>query len=96
MSSDTAAIAIVNIVFYLIKNQDVYKKLQGILDEIFPGGDKDYNYAQGSSIPYLDGIINEAMRLKPSVPGGLSRITPPEGMDYFMTSSSHWTFVALR
>jgi cytochrome P450 len=31
-------------------------------------------------VPYLDWVINETLRLRPSVPGGLARVTPPEGL----------------
>lgn len=78
-SSDTTAAALANAFYYITANAAVFKKLQATLDQLFPGGDADYNYAEGSRIPYLDGIINEALRLKPPVPGGLSRITPPQG-----------------
>jgi cytochrome P450 len=63
----------------MIKNPGVYMKLQRLLDKEFPGGDADFDYTLLSDVPFLDGIINETLRLKPSVPGGLTRITPKEG-----------------
>lgn len=31
-------------------------------------------------MPYLDHVIHESMRIRPPVPGGLSRVTPPGGL----------------
>ncbi|OQU95023.1 hypothetical protein CLAIMM_01292 [Cladophialophora immunda] len=77
--SDTTAAALANTFFYLARNPTVQKKLQEELDAAFPGGEKDWTYEK-SKIPYLDNIINESLRLKPPVPGGLPRITPPQGL----------------
>jgi len=32
-------------------------------------------------IPYIDAIIKETLRLKPVAPTGMSRTTPPEGLE---------------
>lgn len=32
------------------------------------------------NIPYVDAIINETLRLKPAVPSGQPRVTPPDGL----------------
>ncbi|CAI6065999.1 unnamed protein product [Clonostachys chloroleuca] len=78
--SDTVASAITNALFYLTKNQNVYKTLQATLAKEFPGGDSDWTYEKARNIPYLDWVIQETLRLRPSVPGGLARVTPPEGL----------------
>lgn len=33
-----------------------------------------------SQLPYLEAIMTETLRLKPSVPSGNPRVTPPEGL----------------
>ncbi|KAF8517242.1 cytochrome P450 [Trichophaea hybrida] len=78
--SDTTDAALANALYFLLVNPHVYKKLQNILDDIFPGGDGDFDYSKASSIPFLDGIIHETLRLQPSVPAGLTRITQAEGL----------------
>lgn len=66
--------------YYLAKNPASYHKLQTILDAEFPGGESDWTYTKAKSITYLEGIINETLRLRPSVPGGMPRATPPGGL----------------
>lgn len=47
---------------------------------MFPGGNQDWTYEKAKPIAYLDYIIQESLRLKPSVPAGLVRMTPPKGI----------------
>lgn len=72
--SDTSAATLANIVYYLTSNPRVYQRLQKEVDEVNSNG------GDASQIPYIDAIINETLRLKPVVPGGLARLTPPEGL----------------
>lgn len=37
-------------------------------------------YACVKQVPLLDGIINECLRLYPSIPYSFQRLTPPEGL----------------
>ncbi|KAF8253258.1 cytochrome P450 [Wilcoxina mikolae CBS 423.85] len=76
--SDSLAVTISAIMYYLASNPAIYKKLQSILDSIFPGGDSEYSYTKAASIPYLDAIINEALRLQPPAISSLPRVTPTE------------------
>ncbi|KAF4541054.1 Cytochrome p450 [Lasiodiplodia theobromae] len=78
--SDTTAAAVANAVYYLAQDRRVLTKLQSILDAAFPNGSADWSYAEAKNITYVDHIINETLRLRPPVPSGLSRTTPPEGL----------------
>jgi cytochrome P450 len=78
--SDTTAASLTNAFYFMAKDPAVYKKLQRIVDTAFPGGESDFNYTTAASLPFLDGIINETLRLTPSVPEGLMRTTPAEGL----------------
>lgn len=64
----------------MARDPAIYHKLQAVLDAEFPGGESDWNYAKAKNIPLLEGIIYETLRLKPSVPGGMPRATPPGGL----------------
>ncbi|GKU12713.1 unnamed protein product [Fusarium langsethiae] len=78
--SDTVASAITNALYYLSKNPDRYQALQDAIWQHFPSGDSEWMYGKVRAVPYLDWVINETLRLRPSVPGGLTRVTPPEGL----------------
>jgi cytochrome P450 len=82
LPSDTTSSSLTVTMFYLALNPAVYKKLQSILDSLFPNGDPDFVYSKSTSITYLDAVINESMRLQPAVSstGGLTRITPTGGL----------------
>lgn len=47
---------------------------------MFPGGDGDWTYDKAKTVSYLDYIIQETLRLKPSIPAGLVRLTPATGL----------------
>lgn len=78
--SDTTGVALTNSFYYLTKYPAVCQKLQAILDAEFPQGDADWSYAKAKAIPYVDAIIQETLRLRPSVPAALPRVTPPGGL----------------
>lgn len=78
--SDTVSSALTNALFYLSTHSTILSKLQSKLDHAFPLGMQDWSHDKVKNINYLDYIINETLRLKPSVPGGLARVTPPEGL----------------
>ncbi|PWY66009.1 cytochrome P450 [Aspergillus heteromorphus CBS 117.55] len=78
--SDTTSTVLTNTLFYLATHPDVQTNLQSRLDEVFPAGMGSWSYEPARDMDYLTWIINETLRLKPAVPGGLSRVTPPEGL----------------
>ncbi|KAH8825084.1 cytochrome P450 67 [Flagelloscypha sp. PMI_526] len=77
--SDTSASVITNALYYLARNPTYQDRLADVLVQHFPGGDDDWD-PERLAIPLLDDIIHETLRLSPSVPGGLQRVTPPEGI----------------
>lgn len=67
--------------FYLLcKNPDVYRKLQQAVRAAVPGGEAEWTYDKIKDIDYLNWVITETLRLRPSTPVGLQRMTPPEGL----------------
>ncbi|KAL4914302.1 cytochrome P450 [Aspergillus aurantiobrunneus] len=76
--SETTAIALTHLLYYLIKNQDSFLKLRKEVSEAI-AGDKIAPYFKVKSLPYLKACIEESLRLSPPLPRGLERVTPPAG-----------------
>ncbi|KAJ7174134.1 cytochrome P450 [Mycena crocata] len=72
--SDTSATVLANIFFFLLSHPDSYKRLQSELDEAFPLGNKEpTDAALLASLPYLNAVIKESMRLFPPLATSLQR-----------------------
>ncbi|KAL7812160.1 cytochrome P450 [Trichoderma aethiopicum] len=78
--SDTSAGVLTNALYLLASNPHCYQQLQEELQKRFPGGITDWTYEKAKAIPYIDHIIHETMRLRPTVPGGMPRTVPPQGL----------------
>ena len=78
--SDTTSGALASAVYLLAKHPATYRKLQQSIRTVLPNGRKDWSYSKIKDQPYLNHVITETLRLRPSVPVGLQRLTPPEGL----------------
>ncbi|KAJ5094393.1 cytochrome P450 [Penicillium angulare] len=76
--SETTAIALTHLLYYLIKTPACYAKLHEEVSAAI-SGDKIAPYSKVKNLPYLKACIEESLRLSPPLPRGLERITPPEG-----------------
>lgn len=84
--SDTTAISLAAVFYYLLKNPYCYRKLMQELDiaveerhlENRPPG--VVTWAESQKLPYLDACIKEAFRLHPAVGLPLERIVPSGGV----------------
>lgn len=75
--SDTTAISLRAVLYYLLRHPSCYKKLQNELDNAgLPDG--PVSWAASQKIPYLDACIKEAFRLHPAVGLLLERVTPSD------------------
>ncbi|CAG8384547.1 unnamed protein product [Penicillium salamii] len=79
--SDTTAIALTNVLYYLIKHPNTLKKLRDEVSGVLDEGETIAPYAKVKSLPYLKACLDESLRLSPPVPRGLERKTPPQGME---------------
>lgn len=78
--SDTTAIALTNVLYYLIKHPNALSKLREEVDGALTG-ETIAPYTKVKSLLYLRACLDESLRLSPPVPRGLERKTPPQGMD---------------
>lgn len=77
--SDTTTATLTHVLYHLARSAEVFTKLRKELDSFYkPGTESEFRELQEAA--YLNGVINETLRLHPPVPGGMLRVTPPEGI----------------
>lgn len=78
--SDTTAAALVHTFYWLAKKPELQQKLRQELKVLNITDDQVISDQRIKKCEYLNGILNEAMRLNPPVPSGVFRKTPKEGI----------------
>ncbi|EEQ85215.2 cytochrome P450 oxidoreductase [Blastomyces dermatitidis ER-3] len=80
--SDTTAITLRAIFYYLCKNLSMYRKLQREVDSAVEAGrlSKPATYKETTTLTYLGAVINEAMRIHPPTGFILERVVPEGGV----------------
>jgi benzoate 4-monooxygenase len=83
-SGENTQIALTNIVWLLVRTPSAAARLREELDDVYAAKDLPIGspptYDMVKDLPYLRACIDEAIRLRPSLPGGLPRIVPAGGM----------------
>ena len=80
--SDTTAISIRAVLYYLCKNSECMGKLVREIDKLSKAGQISIppTVQQAQEMPYLRACLHEALRLHPAVGMSLKRVTPPNGI----------------
>ena len=80
--SDTTAISLRSMFYYLIKQPSCMKKLVEEIDAMDRAGrlSKIVTFAESSDMPYMQACLKEAMRMHPAVGLMLERIVPDGGV----------------
>jgi len=84
--SETTAISLAAVFYFLVKHPACYKKLLEEIDQAVLNGRvaKANNglitWTESQTLPYLDAVIKESFRLHPAAGLPLERITPPDGI----------------
>lgn len=85
--SETTAISLAAVFYFLLKHPDCYRKLMHELEEAVQSGEVEprsdclVSWAESQNLPYLDAVIKESFRLHPAAGLPLERIVPPSGME---------------
>ncbi|KAL2844359.1 cytochrome P450 [Aspergillus pseudoustus] len=82
--SDTTAISLRTIFYYLLKTPDKLKRLMRSIEEaektgLFTREDKLVRWAEANELPYLGAVIKEGLRIHPAAGLPLERIVPKGG-----------------
>jgi len=85
--SETTAISLAAVFYFLLRNPRCYEKVMQELNEAVAQGRIEdrptgtVSWAESQSLPYLDACIKEAFRMHPAAGLPLERITPPQGIE---------------
>ncbi|KAL1601683.1 hypothetical protein SLS60_006598 [Paraconiothyrium brasiliense] len=78
--SETTATLLLGVTYYLLKNPEVYKKATDEVRSVFENPE-DITFKEATQrLPYMMACLSEALRVFPSVPLALFRITNPGQM----------------
>ncbi len=80
--SDTTSISLSAILYYLLRDPAVLKKLRDEVDQHCPQNkaSPDITFAQSQDMPYLQAVIKEALRMHPATGLPLERVVPEGGV----------------
>lgn len=84
--SETTAISLSAVFYFLVKHPQVYAKLMQELDDAAATGaieerdDKTVSWPEAQKLPYLDAVVQESFRLHPAPGLILERVVPAQGM----------------
>lgn len=76
--SETTSTTLIGVFYKLATHPHTQERLYSTLRSLFHT-DGDIGVESTKNIPFLDAVINEALRLCFAVPGGLPRVSPPGG-----------------
>ncbi|KAI9147447.1 Cytochrome P478 monooxygenase [Paramyrothecium foliicola] len=93
-AAETAGATIERGVYEVLSNAGVYKKLTQELRDAFPSLEA-MNMAALEKLPYLGGVVREALRLHPGIPGRLPRVVPLGGLALNQTTLPPGTVVSM-
>lgn len=85
--SETTAITLAAVFYFLLKHPDKYAKLMQELDDAVQSeqvqihGKGLVSWKDAQTLPYLDAVVQESFRLHPAPGLPMERVTPPQGVE---------------
>ncbi|KAF9886623.1 hypothetical protein FE257_011263 [Aspergillus nanangensis] len=98
-AADTTGNALTIATYNAVTNPKIYQRLTAELKEAFPNPDMQMGFVALEKLPYLTGVVKEALRLSFGVVGRLPRVVPEPGAEFnghhvpggTVVSMSSWT-----
>lgn len=80
--ADTTALTLVALCYQLLTNGDIFKRLRAELDSVMPDPNEAPDPVKLDGLPYLNALIEEALRFYPTATHRQDRIAPNEDLVY--------------
>ncbi|KAJ6502030.1 cytochrome P450 [Mycena sanguinolenta] len=77
--SDTTSIAVSCFVWFILRNPEIYRRVQAEVDAVYPDGESLLDALKHDELRFLTACLNETMRLHPPVPTNGTRQVPGGG-----------------
>ncbi|KAJ5938236.1 hypothetical protein N7454_004578 [Penicillium verhagenii] len=77
--SESITTVLTGVINHLLRSPEKLNTLVGVLRATFPSSEQDITGSALKSVPYLDAVLNEGMRLCPTIPDGMRRQVPSDG-----------------
>ncbi|KAJ7461566.1 high nitrogen upregulated cytochrome P450 monooxygenase 2 [Mycena latifolia] len=78
--SDTTGTALSCLVWFLLSNPDIYRRVQAEVDSVYPDGESSpLDATKHAELRFLTACLNETLRLQPPVPTNGTRQVPQGG-----------------
>ncbi|KAL3476805.1 cytochrome P450 [Aspergillus californicus] len=81
-ATDTTGNALTIASYNIARNPDIYARLSAELKEKFAEPESTMVFTVLEKLPYLTGVVKEALRLSFGVPGRLPRVVPASGAEF--------------
>jgi len=95
--SDTSSVCLNYLFYYLLQDRQKFLKMQAEVDSLWDGHSQlDGQKFSPAQAPYMNGAINESLRLDPPDPNGNQRRTPKGGHDVNGTFIPEHTQVSIH
>ncbi|KAI8056259.1 cytochrome P450 [Syncephalis plumigaleata] len=78
--TDTTALTLTWTMYLLLKHPNYMEQLVAEVESTFPDPNTKIDHAATTSMPFLEAVLRESMRLRPILPHGLPRVVPEEGV----------------
>ena len=88
---DTTAITLMSLSYELLTRPDIFKRLREELESVMPDAEHPPDPAKLDGLPYLNALIEEALRFYPTATHRQDRVAPNENLLYTSPDGTSFT-----